>query len=631
MCGIYGFFDSGLTLTERQKLIRKMGDSLVHRGPDGCGEFYKSQVSLGMRRLAIIDVDYGHQPFISDDGAFAVVFNGEIYNYKEIRRSLILSGATFRTDSDVEVVLEAYRQWGVAALDHFRGMFSIVIYDEAKGELFLARDRLGIKPLYYFASQGVFVFGSEAKVILKHPKVSKDISPAAIDSYLCLRYVSGPGCLLTKIKKFPAAYYAKVNSHGVKFTNYWSLKGIAKWGGGYLEAQNQFNSMFDEAARVRMISERPVGAFLSGGLDSSAIVASLSKQFAGPLDTFTVGFGLAGDETNRAEQTARALGCSNYTTFVTNENFFDLPKIISHLDEPVGDAIIVPMFALSKLASQHVTVVMAGEGADELLGGYFMHRAMMLSKMYARFVPASIQHLVKHGVGLFPHRLLNLIFDYPGELGQRGKLRLQEYLEICETLGSKSQMEFLIALFTRSERKKLYSSDFYLPADDDFADTNQFVDFNHVLEGHLDHWLPDNILLKQDKISMAHSIEARVPFLDHKLVELVSSFPANYKLNFWSNKRLLRNYLNQTPIASLSRQKKAAFYIPIERYLTQEPLRSIVGDLLSERAVKARGILNWQEVEKMFKQAHSKSGFLQGKQLFSLAMLELWFQEVVDS
>lgn len=632
MCGIAGF--AGFPEIDASVLDR-MTEKILHRGPDDAGSCMSHGTGIAMRRLSIIDIAHGHQPIRSADGRLSIVFNGEIYNYRELRRELERGGVAFRTNSDTETLLIAYQTWGAAAcLQRLRGMFAFAVLDHTDGSLFIARDRMGIKPLYLARPGGKLVFGSEIKALLEHPAISREVNPVAVDDYLTLRYVPGPHTLFQGIEKFPPAHYMTWRGGVESLVRYWDPNPGNVWRGGAYEAQEAFDAAFDEATRIHMISERPVGAFLSGGADSTAIVASLSKQFPERLRTFSVGFDWEGDELKAAAATARRLECEHQEILCRPEDTALLPQIIWHLDEPVGDGIILPMFLLSQLAGRSVSVVQSGEGADEILGGYFMHRVMRLSSVYARTVPSLIQDgMVKPLVKALPAGTLNRLFDYPGELGESGKKRLLEFLDLLRAGSVADQNRFLISLFGDAERNAMYTTAFAASLPGRGSATAEaggdYRNFNNVLGLQFAHWLPDDILCKQDKLTMANSIEGRVPFMDHRLVELVTSFPANMKMGLRANKLPLREYLRRNGAHHAAKRRKVPFYIPIDSYLKAEPLRGMLEELLSQRSVERRGVFRWEAINRLRSESRGE-GFLFGKQLFSLMMLELWWRIFID-
>lgn len=613
-------------------VLNRMIGRIVHRGPDDEGAVVAFGTGIGMRRLAIIDVAHGHQPMFSADGNLSIVFNGEIYNYREIKADLERAGRRLSTNSDTETLLVAYQSWGPDCLQRLRGMFAFAILNHGDGSLFVARDRLGVKPLYISQPGRKLVFASEVKAMLEHPDIQREISPPAVDDYLALRYVPGPGTLFRGIKKFPAAHYMTWQNGSARFVQYWSPLNRQQWMGSRADAQEEFDRLFDEATRLRMISERPVGAFFSGGLDSTAIVASLAKQFPERLQTFSVGFGWEGDELSAAAATARRLGCDHHEIVCRVEDTALLPRITWHLDEPVGDGIILPMFLLSRLASQSVAVVQSGEGADEILGGYFMHRVMRIAAAYSRFVPDWLQEgCIRPVAAKVPASVLNHLFDYPGDLGESGKQRLLEFLRILRQRSTASQYRFIISLFHDADRREMYSAPFsaLLSTAIQPAPEGGMLDFNAVLGLQFHDWLPDDILCKLDKLTMANSLEGRVPFMDHKLVEFAMSLPAHFKMGLTRNKLPLRNYLAANGAGETSVRRKMPFYIPIDSYLAGGWLRAMLDELLSKGSVERRGMFRWEAIARL-RGASEKQGFLYGKQLFSLLMLELWCRIFID-
>jgi asparagine synthase (glutamine-hydrolysing) len=629
VCGIAGF--SGFKGNSASIIARMVG-SLVHRGPDDDGVLVAGSAAVGMRRLSIIDVAHGKQPIATQGGNLSVVFNGEIYNHADIRRELEALGCVFQTQSDTEVVLQGYKIWGADCLSRLRGMFAFAIYDRRDESLFIARDRIGIKPLYYASLNGQLIFSSEIKSLLQHPDLPRDVNLAAVDEYLSLRYVPGPQTLFSHIKKFPPAHFMVWRKGGGDFKRYWTPDNRPAWNGSKSEAQEAFDHAFDESTRIHMISERPVGAFLSGGLDSTAIAASLTKQFPQQLKTFSVGFGWKGDELLAAAASAKLLGTDHHEIICRADDTSLLGKVVWNLDEPIGDGIVLPMYLLSKLASEKVTVVQSGEGADEILGGYFMHRLMKWASIYSRSVPKLVQSgAIMPLVSAMPASLLNHAFDYPGDLGEAGKKRLVEFLSVLGRNSTAEQYRFLISLFSETDKRVFYTSEFQAQLDqhDKAREESALLDFNKMLSLQFEHWLPDDILCKLDKMTMAHSLEGRVPFMDHQFVELVMSMPPGYKSGLKGNKLLLRNYLAKTKASGSAKRKKKPFYIPINQYLTSEPLKGMVNELLSESSVKKRGLFRWEAIRDL-RQAADQPGFLFGKQIFSLAMLELWYRIFID-
>ena len=558
------------------------------------------------------------------------MFNGEIYNYRELRAELQARGVRFRTQSDTEVILRLFETEGTDCVRRLRGMFAFAIGDTASNRVFLARDRLGIKPLYVHRTGRGLVFGSEIKALLEHPQVPREPHLGAVQDYLTLRYVPGPTSLFAGIEKFPAAHWMLWENGATRLQRYWSLDGLApeeshlKSDEAYRE---RFAELFDESVRLRLVSDVPVGTFLSGGLDSGAIAASMAAQTDTAVRSFSVGFDWHGDELEGARRSAEQLGCSHAEVICRPEDFAHLPQLIWHLDEPVGDAIVMPMYLLAKRARENVTVVLTGEGADETMAGYFMHKVLDRTESYRRLMPAPLRAVARAGTRLTPAGLLDRLFDYPGRLGESGKRRLERYLELVERNDLEGRYRFLISLFDEEGLRRIWPE---RPPNDPSRPVIEAAlpTLERILRLQYDHWLPDDILCKQDKMTMANSIEGRVPFMDHKLVEFLASVPRHLKLGPAGNKAILRNYLERR-LPHLSRRKKVAFYIPVDNYLRRGPLAEMADELLSEASVRRRGLFRWDEVDRLRRHV-GEGDFLFGKQVFSLLALELWFRIFVD-
>ncbi len=628
MCGIAGV----LGATEDRAVIGRMIRAIAHRGPDGDGIWTGEYAALGMQRLSIIDISGGAQPMSTSDGRYVIVYNGEIYNYRELREELRAAGVEFRTDCDTEVILRGIAIRGPSFIERLRGMFAFVLHDSVEGSSLIVRDRMGVKPLYTARVGARLLFASEIKALLEHPAMTAEPDISGISDFLALRYVPGPGSLFAGVEKFPPASWMLHRRDGTTaIRRYWSppLDG-PQWSDE--EANERFTELFDEATRIRMLAERPVGAFLSGGVDSTAIVASLSRQFRGPIRTFCVGFGWEGDELEDARATAKNLGCEHEEVIVRSDDCALLPTICRHLDEPVGDAITLPMFLVSRLARRHVTVVQSGEGADEMLGGYFMHRAFLKTKDYSNLIPDTVtRNAVVPLLRLLPAGLLNAAFDYPGTLGDRGKRKLVNYVAALSKMTDRERYRGLISLFDDADQDELVLPEMRAAIRRRAIAnvSNACGDLNSLLRMQFDDWLPDDILMKQDKMTMANSIEGRVPFLDHHLVEFLSPLAARRKIGARQNKIILRDYLRKAISPEIADRRKKAFYIPIDRYLQQAPLKDMVGALLDEASIRRRGLFRWESVRAL-RDARSEEGFLAGKQVFSLAMLELWFRIFID-
>jgi len=644
VCGIVGF--AGLPRTERD--LFRMAASLEHRGPDDGGAYFDvgarpfERVGLAMRRLSIIDLVGGHQPQSNAEGSLWVVFNGEIYNYLELSDELRSLGHRFRTASDTEVLIHLYEEFGLGGLERLQGMFAFALHDRRRGELLLARDRLGIKPLYIWGEHGGLAFGSEAKALLELPDVERAPNLDALDAYLTLRYVPGPQTLFEGIFKLPAGHFLRWRPGRLELRRYWrrpaagsdELRAWVQRAPGR-ELVDLFGKTFEEAVRRRMGSDVPVGAYLSGGLDSSAIVAAMARQTSRPVETFSVGFDWTGDELSAAERVARHFDCVHHTVICREPDLELLPRIVWHLDEPVGDAIVLPMFLLSRLAREHVKVVLTGEGADESLAGYLMHKTILWARHIYRRLPGAVRRRLPGVIGRAPPGLLGLGFSYPARLGLEGRRRLRAFVHELESGDLERQYVSLISLFGVEDRVAAFTPALQPRIECwrartayDPVDASQVGEMEAVLHSQFAHWLPDDILSKQDRLSMANSVEGRVPFLDHELVELCAALPDSLKLKGWREKVVLRDYLRRVLPSEVSRRSKRPFYVPLDRYLQAPAMRRLLDECLDDGVVERRGIIRPEYVRGL--RAGAGGEFLTGKRLFALVVLELWFRIFID-
>ena len=633
MCGICGFIG-----IREDGLLERMTTSMSHRGPDGCGYFQCGEVGLGHRRLSIIDVEGGRQPIENEDGSLVLIFNGEIYNYQELREGLLERGHRFRTRSDSEVILHLYEEMGADCLRRLAGMFAIAIWDKRQRQLFLARDRLGIKPLYYVETGGAFLFASEFKAILQYDGFEAELNPAAVHEYLALRYVPGPGGMLRGLRKLPAAHYAVVRNGRLSIERYWTPE---MYGGPFPHSEEEYlegyAERFERSVRRRMISEVPVGAYLSGGLDSSAIVAVMSKLSSMPVRTFTVGFDYEHDELAQAAETARLLGCEHTPVACRISDIELLPKLIYHLDEPLGDPIVIPMYQLAREAKKQATVILAGEGADETMGGYLFHKALLWGRTLGDYMPSAIRRgVLSPALAATPSSWMNLAFHYPAELGERGKRKVLDFVGLLDRERLDAAYTHLISLFDARDTADLYEEEFRrcvngtIPggAQTEIA-TAAAPELNRILQLQFSHWLPEDILMKQDKMSMAAGIEARVPFLDHELVEYSLKIPPKLKIRGGTTKYLLRRYAERILPPQVVKRRKMPFYVPLEKYFDDPAFKDMVEDTLSEKSVRNRGFFRPEAVTRL-REAMSRREFLFVKQAFSLVVLELWCRMAID-
>lgn len=632
MCGIVGVagdFDPGL--------VRKMADTIAHRGPDGEGfcDCPSADISMGMRRLAIIDLVSGDQPFHDAAGKVHIVYNGEIYNHRELRAELQALGHSFNTGSDTEVVLQAYLAWGSRAWGRLHGMFAAALIDErgAKTRLVLVRDRVGIKPLYFRRHGRRLLFASEVKALLADRDYQADVDLSAVRAYLALRYVPGPGSLLTGIQKVPAGHEMTWSDGEISVQRWWEPPGhdVVDEGLDLQEAADRFGTALRGAVRRHMIADVPVGAFLSGGIDSNTIVALMAEVSPQPVQTFSIGFpDFPDDDRNLAAVTAQRLGTNHHPIECRAEDMAALPDIAYHLDEPVGDAIVVPMSVLAREARRHVKVVLSGEGADEILGGYMFHRKLVQIAAMRRFVPPSLFGAAAKLVNIMPVAVLQRVFDYPGALGAEGRRKIVSLLEQIEHAPLSSLYRSAIALLDPHDIMDMAYSPALramasAPAGPVLASASTGSPLQNLVGMQYPDWLPDDILMKADKMTMMHSLEGRVPFMDEHVISAAATLPDHTKLGKRASKLALRTFAENLLPPEVVRAPKRAFYIPLESYARTKPMAEILDWTLDPARTKRRGLFDPLWIARQ-REAGPELGFLPLKRLFSIVMLELWFE-----
>ncbi len=624
MCGIAGMFMFDPTRPMDARVLASMTDVLAHRGPDGRGLHIDGPVGLGHRRLSIIDLATGAQPLGNEDGSVVTVFNGEIYNFRDLRAELESRGHQFRTKTDTEVLVHGYEEWGEHLPEHLRGMFAFAIWDRGRRRLLLARDRLGIKPLHYSTIGGRGVaFGSEVKAVVEHPDVSRAWRRDAVDAYLALQYVPTPMTIFSDVHKLPPAHVLVAEDGQVRLRRYWSLTfpgdGDAWREEEYLE---RLDSLLHEAVKIRLISDVPLGAFLSGGIDSSAVVAAMVATSDAPVLTTSVGFDEQDyDEVQHARDVARHLGCEHYSRTVTPDIADLLPRLAWHLDEPFSDSSAVPTYFVSAVAREKVTVALSGDGGDELWAGYARHRVERAEAQARRWLGSAGSQAAARVARLLP-------------LSIKGARSLRHLgLPPDEACAQKH----VYGLFERGLRDRLYTLDFAA----DVREHDPLVPFRSIwascpspdpvdraLLVDVQTYLLDDILTKVDRMSMAVSLEARVPLLDHHLVEFAASVPMALKIQGGRGKHLLRRFLEGRVPKHIIDRPKQGFAAPTAEWL-RGPLAPMAADLLLGHTFRARGIFSPPAVGRLWREHQSREHDHRHR-LWSLLMLELWFRQFVD-
>ena len=622
MCGIAGKFNFDRSRPIDRDCLAAMTDAVRHRGPDADGFYIADGIGLGHRRLSIIDLATGDQPLANEDGTVWVVFNGEIYNFADVRVDLERAGHRFRTHSDTEVIVHAYEEWGERAVDRFRGMFAFALWDAPRRRLMLVRDRVGIKPLYYSVTASGVTFGSEIKSIVQDPDVPRDWSADALDAYLALTYVPSPRTIYRAIAKLPPGHLLIAEPGRVSLRKYWDLTftgdGDPARESDYLE---RLEALVTESVRLRLLSDVPLGAFLSGGIDSSTVVAAMAATCSTRVLTTSVGFDeQAFNELEHARVVARQLGCAQYEEVVRPDVADLLPALAWHLDEPFADSSAVPTYYVSRAARRHVTVALSGDGGDEMWAGYARHRVERWESTARRWLGPG-RHVAGRLAGGLP-------------LGIRGARSLRHLaLSPADACARKHAYE----QFERGARRRLYAADFA----NEVRDADPFAGFREAYDAcaspdPLDRalyvdvktYLVDDILMKVDKMSMAVSLEARVPLLDHKLIEFAATVPTSLKLKNGRSKYLLRRLLERRLPASIVDRPKQGFAVPVAAWL-RGPLAPMVDDLLASGAMRERGVFNHRTIAAMWKE-HRTGVRDHRHRLWSLVMLELWFRQFAD-
>jgi asparagine synthase (glutamine-hydrolysing) len=634
MCGICGIAqtDSGHPIVS--SLISSMCETLEHRGPDDQGVHTEKNVGLGARRLSIIDLETGHQPLSNEDQTIWVSHNGEVYNFPSLREELLSRGHTFRTKTDTETIVHSYEEWGEEFVHKLRGMFAFALWDGRQEKLMLVRDRIGIKPLYYtLLEDKTLVFGSELKAILVHPAVERSLDPRALDLYLTLEYIPAPYSIFRSIHKLPAGNLLTYKKGRIHTKEYWELEDREKRDERAAKANRdavmeELYALIKEAVQLRLISDVPLGAFLSGGIDSSSIVGLMHELGVSPIKTFSIGFEDASyDELHHARRIAEKFQ-TEHKEFVLQPDALDLTdKLIHHLDEPFGDFSIFPTYLVSKMARSHVKVILSGDGGDEVFGGYEHYQAQKLSRFPLPFLFRRIVHPFVRTIppaqkkkGAWNKiRRFSQGFDNPP--GYR-HLRWMTFL-------TERDKNFLYAPEFQEElggTKPLYDTK---PFDTLYNRSEDFDALNGELYLDLKTYLVDDILVKVDRMSMATSLETRVPILDHKIVEFAYSLPGHLKLNGLTTKWIFKKSMERLlPHPNIYR-KKEGFSIPIKHWLRTE-LKELMLDHLSAERIQKAGLFRFDFIKKMI-DLHLKQRENFSHQLWALLVFEIWRENYLPS
>jgi asparagine synthase (glutamine-hydrolysing) len=621
MCGICGKINLQPGATVSPTLVKEMADTIRHRGPDDEGFYVSDQVGLGFRRLSIIDLEHGHQPLANEDESIWIVFNGEIYNYQELREFLISKGHMFRTRTDTEVIVHLYEELGPAGLERLRGMFAFAIWDSNRKRLMLARDRVGIKPLYYALTGSALVFASEIKAILADSSVDRQIAPELIDRFLTFLYLPGEETLLQGIRKLAPGHYLLAQDGRTEIHQYWDLEfPDSLYQGSLARTEDDLLRLLAETVDLHMIADVPVGVLLSGGVDSTGVLSLAVRKTEKRIRTFTVGFSgtEVADERPYARIAAQRFGTEHHEITITASDFAAfLPRYVWHMEEPVCEPPAIALYYVSKLAREHVTVLLSGEGGDEAFAGYSNYRNLVwLERLKSG--GAVVNGALAAGMST-ASSLLN-------------SSRLAKYVPLM----SDHFPSYYYSRTTNPYRTtgnglgKIYSADFEKAIDREHsldpvrklqARVRERGTLNAMLYIDTKSWLPDDLLIKADKMTMANSIELRVPLLDHKLLEFAASLPPGRKLNAGTTKYILKRALSRQIPSEIRNRKKAGFPVPYASWLRTE-LKDIVWDVLTDNESVNRGYFRKSAIEQLL--TEDANGKDHSKEIFSLLSLELW-------
>ena len=629
MCGICGKIYHDFNRSVEEPIINDMMDSIVHRGPDDEGKYLNKNVGLGFRRLSIIDLSLGHQPMTNEDGTVWLVFNGEIYNHQELREILLNKGHIYKTKTDSETIIHLYEEFGVNCVDHLRGMFAFAIWDNNKKQLFIARDRLGEKPLFYHFDNQKFLFGSEVKTILQEKNIERSINFEAMDCYLSLRFIPAPNTMFNEIKKLPAGHFLLVKDGKLEIKQYWKPSYIEKYKGTKQQAIEELDNMMAEVVKMRLMSDVPLGAFLSGGIDSSLIASLISLKSESKPNTFSIG--VVDDDYNELPY-ARAVAEKYNTThreFLIKPVILDiLPKVIDMMDEPT-DPFAISVYNISQVTRQHVTVALGGDGGDELFGGYDRYHGNKFVS-YLHNIPEIIRKT----------SLETLIKIFPEDFSKKSLSQKLRWLNHMSSFDDDRRYFESMSFFRFLDKNKneLYSSDLQSKLNGDhpskyignyFNDdvTNNYLDA--MMYTDLMSRLPDYTLQILDRMTMAHSLEGRSPYLDHKLVEFAATLPPEWKVSNGKLKAILREYSKKYLPPVLLTREKQGFGFPLNRWLKND-LKEMINDVFSSSKLISDGYFNRNYVNKI-KDEHQKGIVDHQMRIWGLLNMELWYNSFITN
>jgi asparagine synthase (glutamine-hydrolysing) len=623
MCGIAGFAGGPncipLDRGEATSRLHQMCDVISHRGPDDEGLYVVDGVALGMRRLSIIDLAGGHQPIHNEDRSVWVVFNGEIYNFRQLREELETLGHRFYTATDTEVIVHAYEAWGTGAIARLRGMFGLAVWDNRTRTLLLARDRVGIKPLYFTRADGRLLFGSELKSLLCAPEVSREIDVDALDHYLSFLYTPRDGSILRNVHKLPPGHLLTWHDGRLAIARYWEVA-VEEGFAAEAAAIGDLERVLTDAVTSHMVSDVPIGAFLSGGVDSSLVVALMARASSAAVKTFSIGFDEpAFDELEHARRVAVHCGTDHHELVVRPDGVAILDDLIRHFDEPFADSSAIPTWYVSEMARRHVTVVLSGDGGDELFGGYDRYLTHPRVLAFDRYAPEGVRRAVSIAAARLPHGTRGRTF-----LRHVGRSEQGRYLDSIRYFGSDEKS----ALFSAEVRVLLEGRD------PEQRLARRFERFGHLpwvsqmTRFDMETYLPEDILTKVDRMSMAHSIESRVPLLDNEVIEFAAALPADLKIRNGRRKHLLKEVAARMLPPALVDRPKQGFAVPLGTWF-RGGLRTLFADTLLSRSALERGYFDPRFIRRLVDE-HLRGRRDHTLRLWQLVVFERWHRLYLD-
>lgn len=619
MCGICGKINFKKSDKVEKRIIKSMMDVMHHRGPDDEGTYINGNIGLGHKRLTIIDLSSGKQPISNENDTIWIVFNGEIYNYQELRISLLAKGHKFKTNTDTEVIVHLYEEYGDNFVNHLRGMFALCIWDSNVDKLILTRDRVGIKPLYYFHNANSLWFASELKSILQDKSVERNINYSAVDKFLTFYYVPGNETLISGLKKLEPGHYLISKNGQLNIKEYWDLN-FSSPDKVYPEKEylDQLDSILSESVRLHLLSDVPVGVLLSGGIDSTALLSYMREQSDKEISSFTIGFPYGGfaDERYFAKIAADKFGSKHYDLTITSEDFFNfLPDYVWHMEEPVCEPPAIALYYVTKLAKDYVKVLISGEGGDEAFAGYQTYRNLIWLE--------KIKNNVKTKNG---RKIIGHFFNRIN--------RLKKYTPLLDTnfdayYYSRTSNPFS---YFNQIKESLYTEEFK-----SHLRTEKYVHYEKIKDYDLLNkmlyidsktWLPDDLLVKADKMTMANSVELRVPLLDHKVLEFAASLPQKLKLKRVTTKYLLKKLFNNKIPQEILKRKKTGLPIPYASWLNQKKSRQYINEIIFDSSSFSKKYFN---SDVLLKELSGNTIIEQPKALFSLLTLEMWYNAFIKN